>query len=334
MQTGKIGVLGAGSWGTTLAALLAGKGFDVKLWVREPEVFEEIRKTNENKTFLPGVKLPSNLTPCREFKEALSGAFIVLCVVPSHGLRAVFSQALPFISKDAVIVSATKGMEEATGLTAAGILNDVLKGVSHDGIVALSGPTFATELALKLPAAATAASLSARAGAKAQQAFSTPYFRVYTNADVIGVELGGALKNVMAIASGISDGLKLGHNARAALITRGLAEMTRLGVKMGANPLTFSGLSGMGDLVLTCTGPLSRNYSVGVAIGQGKSMDEITKGMTMVAEGVKTSRAARSLAASVGVDMPITSAVYSVLYEGKEARDAVIELMNRDLKGE
>ena len=334
MQTGKIGVLGAGSWGTTLAALLAAKGFDVRLWVREPDVFEEISKTGENKTFLPGVKLPPNLTPCRQFKEALEGASIVLCAVPSHGLRAVFSEARPFISKDAVIVSATKGIEEDTGLTAAGILKDTLKDVVHDGIVVLSGPTFATEVASKLPAAATAASLSAKAAVRVQQAFSTPYFRVYTNADVIGVELGGALKNVMAIASGISDGLKLGHNARAALITRGLAEMTRLGVKMGANPLTFSGLSGMGDLVLTCTGPLSRNYSVGVAIGRGKSIDEITKGMTMVAEGIKTSRAARSLAASVGVDMPITTAVYSVIYEGKGARDAVFELMSRDLKGE
>ena len=346
MQTEKIGVLGAGSWGTTLAALLAHKGFDVRLWVREPEVFDEIEKTGVNNAFLPGIKLPDNLKPCREFKEALSGASIVLCAVPSHGVRGVFKAARPFISGDAVIVSATKGMEEGTGLTPAGILKDTLKDAHYKGIVALSGPTFAKEVALKLPAAAAAASASMEAATIVQKTFSTPYFRVYTNTDVIGCEIGGALKNVIAIASGISDGLSLGHNARAALITRGLAEITRFGVQMGANPLTFSGLSGLGDLVLTCTGPLSRNYSVGVSIGQGGTIDEITKGMAggctpgrgctpgMVAEGVKTSKAARALAASIGVDMPITCAVYSVLYEGKGAKDAVFELMNRDLKGE
>lgn len=330
----RLTVLGAGSWGTTLAELLAQKGFPVKLWVRSAGLCASMADTRENQTYLPGVKLSKNLSPCNSLEEALSDTRFIVSVLPSHGVRDVFRSAKPFVSKDAIITSATKGIEEETHLPPSAIIKDVLKGAPYRGIVVLSGPSFAKEVIARLPAAVCAASASKDAADIVQKTFSAPYFRVYTNGDVTGVELGGALKNVIAIAAGASDGLALGHNARAALITRGLAEIARLGVRMGSNPLTFSGLSGLGDLVLTCTGALSRNYTVGVEIGKGRSLMDITGGMKMVAEGVKTSRAARSLARIKGVEMPITEAVYNVLYEGKPPKEAVLELMTRELKGE
>ncbi|MBZ0221069.1 MAG: NAD(P)-dependent glycerol-3-phosphate dehydrogenase [Candidatus Methylomirabilis sp.] len=330
---GRITVLGAGSWGTTLAQVLALKGKKVSLWAREEEVRASIAERRENSMYLPGVELSSGITPFTSIKEALDGSDFVVSVIPSHGLRGVFTEARDFIADGSLIVSATKGIEEGSMMTPAGVISEALSGKPFFFAV-LSGPSFAKEVSRMLPAALSAASASIESARRVQEEFSTNYFRVYTNDDVTGVELGGALKNVVAIASGISDGLGLGHNARAALITRGLAEMARLGVKMGARRETFSGLSGLGDLVLTCTGPLSRNYSVGVSIGRGEAIGDITGRMLEVAEGVKTSRAARELASGNGVEMPITEAVYSVIYERKQPREAVLELMGRNLKGE
>lgn len=330
----RITVMGGGSWGTTLAALLADKGYSVRLWAREEEVFRTITSSRENTLFLPGIKLNDNLTPHTDIAEAVTGSSIVLNAVPSHGVRDIFSKARPFISGDAVIVSATKGIEDLTLLTPSGVLKDVLKDTPYRAIAVISGPTFASEVSRRLPAAAVAASDALEVAQNVQRVFSTPYFRVYANTDVIGVELGGAYKNVIAIASGICDGIGLGANARAALITRGLAEISRLGIKLGANPLTLSGLSGLGDLVLTCTGPLSRNYSTGIAIGRGKSVAEATGGSLTVAEGVKTSKGAHALAVKTGVEMPITAEVYRVIYESKSPKDAAMELMGRNLRVE
>ncbi|MCC6503023.1 MAG: NAD(P)-dependent glycerol-3-phosphate dehydrogenase [Deltaproteobacteria bacterium] len=330
----KIAVLGAGSWGTTLSQVLSDSGAPVTLWAREEEVRESIAKRRVNETFLPGIVLSEKITPEAGIRAAVEGADFIVSVIPSHGVRAVFSEAGPFIRKDAIIVSATKGIEEGSMLTPSGILNEALKGCGHKAIAVLSGPSFANEVSRRLPAAVCAASTSIEAARAVQQAFSTNYFRVYANTDVIGVELGGALKNVIAIAAGISDGLALGHNARAALITRGLAEMGRLGAALGALPATFAGLSGLGDLVLTCTGPLSRNYTVGVSVGKGASIDEVTGSMRMVAEGVKTCRGASDLARRHNVDMPITEAVFSVLYKGVSPMKAVMGLMGRELKDE
>lgn len=331
----KISVLGAGSWGTTLAALLSNKGFSVALWARSTSVATSINENRENRTYLPDVRLPGGLVATSNLEQALSGARVVLSAVPSLGVRAVFEKASALIPPDSLIVSASKGIEEDTCLTPTGIIRDVLgRDTDPARLVVISGPSFAREVSLRLPTAVCAASTSAESAARAQQVFSNPYFRVYTNTDVTGVELGGALKNVIAVASGISDGLQLGHNSRAALITRGLAEITRLGVKLGAAPMTFSGLSGLGDLVLTCTGALSRNYTLGRSIGEGRSLEEVTSRMRMVAEGVKTSRGARELARRSEVEMPITEAVYNVLYRSMPPEEAVCELMTRGLKDE
>ncbi|OGQ59644.1 MAG: glycerol-3-phosphate dehydrogenase [Deltaproteobacteria bacterium RIFCSPLOWO2_02_FULL_53_8] len=330
----RITIMGGGSWGTTLANLLAEKGYDVHLWAREEEVFQTITASRENTLFLPNIRLNDNLTPHTDIAEAVTGSSIVLNVVPSHGVRDVFTKAKPFISKDALVVSATKGIEDVTLLTPSGVLKDVLKDMPYRAIAVISGPTFASEVSRRLPAAAVAASDVLDAAQYAQQVFSAPYFRVYASTDVIGVELGGAFKNVIAIASGICDGIGLGANARAALITRGLAEISRLGMKLGANPQTLSGLSGLGDLVLTCTGPLSRNYSTGIAIGRGRSVEQATGGNLTVAEGVKTSKGASALASKTGVEMPITTEVYKVIYESKSPKDAAMELMGRNLRVE
>jgi len=326
--------MGGGSWGTTLANLLAEKGHEVRLWLREEEACRAIAIGRENTLFLPGVRLSENLTPYNDVADALSGSAMVLNAVPSHGVREVFSAARPHISRDAVIVSATKGIEDGTLLTPSGVLKDALDGASYGAIAVLSGPTFASEVSARLPAAVVAASDDAHAAEFVQRLFSTAYFRVYAGSDVPGVELGGAFKNVIAIASGICDGLGLGANARAALITRGLAEITRLGVRLGANAHTFSGLSGLGDLVLTCTGALSRNYTTGVSIGRGKTVTEAVEGRLTVSEGVKTSKGAYALACRTGVDMPVTTEVYRVIHESKPPREAGMDLMSRDLRSE
>ncbi|MFQ5735631.1 MAG: NAD(P)H-dependent glycerol-3-phosphate dehydrogenase [Thermodesulfobacteriota bacterium] len=330
----RMAVLGAGSWGTTLAQVLALQGHGVSLWARNAELAGAMASGRENAAYLPGVRLSGNLLPTSSLEEALDGARMVVSAIPSHGLRAVFAEAAPLVAPGAVVVSATKGIEEGTLLLASGVLKEELAHRPGVELVVLSGPSFAREVSRGLPTAVCAGSASEDAAVAVQRAFSTDYFRVYTNTDVTGVELGGALKNVIAIASGISDGLGLGNNARAALITRGLAEISRLGVSMGARTATFSGLSGLGDLVLTCTGALSRNYTVGLEVGKGRSVEDVTGSMRMVAEGVRTSRAACELARKEGVEMPITGEICNVLYGGRAPKEAVLELMTRELKGE
>ena len=330
----KICVLGAGSWGTTLANILAEKGFDISLWIREEELYRIIQKTRENAFFLPGIKLAQNITSTNSIEEAVKNRAVVLCVIPSHGVRDIFVQVSKFLSKDAIIVNASKGIEQETLLTVSQILMRILPKSFHKNLSVLSGPTFAKEVSRKLPTAICVAANKKAVAEKVQQVFNTNYFRVYTNSDMIGVEISGALKNVIAIAAGISDGLSLGMNARAALITRGLAEISRLGISMGADAATFAGLSGLGDLVLTCTGELSRNRSVGMMIGKGGKLKDILSEMKMVAEGVKTAKATYELAKKYGVEMPITEQVYRVLYEDKAPKDAVMDLMTRRLKGE
>jgi len=328
----KITVIGAGTWGTTLANLLAVKGYGVILWAREAEVVAGINDNGVNELFLTGLKLSPNLAAEKSLSKAVEGAELVLSVVPSHGVRAVFEEIKEAMPPKAHIVSASKGIEADSFLMPSAIIQEVLRG--KPSVTVLSGPSFAVEVSAGLPAAVSAANPSAEGARLVQEIFSTPAFRVYTSKDVVGVELGGALKNVMAIASGISDGLELGYNARAALITRGLAEISRLGAALGARQETFAGLSGLGDLVLTCTGPLSRNYSVGLELGRGKALKEITSSMQMVAEGVKTSGAALALATQKKVDMPITKAVCAVIEGTAAPKDAVLELMRRELREE
>jgi glycerol-3-phosphate dehydrogenase (NAD(P)+) len=333
-MTEKVAVIGAGSWGTTLADLLAKKGHEVILWAYEPELVQEMRESRENSLFLPGIKLNENLGFTNDLKEAFAGCTMVLCVVPSQLVRRVIGNAVDCIPRDAIFVSASKGIEVDTLATVSEIYREILPAEIYRNFAALSGPSFAREVAQEMPTAVAAASESEEVARRVQEAFTTGYFRVYRNTDVVGVELGGAIKNVIAIAAGISDGLGFGSNTRAALITRGLAEMTRLGLAMGAQPSTFAGLAGMGDLVLTCTGDLSRNRSVGIQLGQGRQLSEILGEMRMVAEGVKTTESAYNLAKKLGVEMPIIEKMYQMLYENKPAREAVLELMSRNLKAE
>lgn len=330
----KIAVIGAGSWGTTLADLLAKKGNAVTLWAYEPELVLEMQEKRENSLFLPGIRLSDNLAFTNDLAEAYAGCTMVLCVVPSQLVRRVMTNSLPFLPKEVIIVSASKGIEVDTLATVSEIYQEILSPEMFANFAALSGPSFAREVAQEMPTAVTAAAASEQVARRVQDAFTTSFFRVYRNEDVVGVELGGAIKNVIAIAAGISDGLGFGCNTRAALITRGLAEMTRLGVAMGAQAATFAGLAGMGDLVLTCTGDLSRNRSVGIQIGQGRQLAEILGEMRMVAEGVKTTESAYNLSKKLGVEMPIIEKMYQMLYQDKPAREAVLELMSRNLKAE
>ncbi len=333
-QITKIGVIGAGSWGTTLANLLAEKGLSTDLWVREEEVYTQIKEEGINRMFLPGRPLVSTLNPVKTFEEAICEKELVVIVVPSHVFREVLQKMRPYLRPGMGLISATKGIENNSLKIMSQVVEDVLPGQYADRLACLAGPSFAKEVIIKQPTAVTIACRDHAYGEQLQRLFSTEYFRVYVSTDVVGVQLCGALKNVIAIAAGAADGLGFGLNVRAALITRGLAEITRLGVAMGANPMTFAGLSGVGDLVLTCTGDLSRNRTVGLKIGQGMRLEEITKGMNMVAEGIKTSISAYELARKMKVDMPITNQVYEVLYREKDARLAVKELMTRGLKKE
>ncbi|MBW7933876.1 MAG: NAD(P)-dependent glycerol-3-phosphate dehydrogenase [Gemmatimonadaceae bacterium] len=327
----KCAVMGAGAWGTALANLLAENGHDTTIWCLEPDVAEAITHSAANPRFLAGASLAPTLRGTTDKAAALEGAALVLFASPSHVLRDVVSHARAWVAPGALAVVATKGIERHSFALMTDIVADELHG--HE-VVALSGPSFAAEVVERHPTAVVAASTSAAAAARVQQTLSTPYFRVYSTDDVTGVELGGALKNVMAVAAGMSDGLGLGFNTRAALITRGLAEMTRLGVAMGAHPQTFAGLAGMGDLVLTCTGSLSRNRQVGLEIGRGATLSEVLSGRETVAEGVITTESARELAQDRGVDMPIVAAVHRVLFEQQPARQAMVELMSRELRGE
>jgi glycerol-3-phosphate dehydrogenase (NAD(P)+) len=327
----KISVVGAGAWGTALANLLTENEHEVMLWAHEPDVAESVNANAENRRFLAGVPLHRDLRATTVIEQSLEGASLVLFVAPSHVLRQVAASASRHVPVGTPLVVATKGIDRERLSLMTEVVEEEIPGRP---IVALSGPSFALEVANHLPTAIVAASDSPDAAQTVQRALSTSAFRVYTQGDVIGVELGGALKNIMAVATGISDGLQLGFNARAALITRGLAEMTRLGVKMGAQPATFAGLAGIGDLVLTCTGSLSRNRSVGLEIGRGATLSEVLQGRETVAEGVTTTESAKKLAEKHGVEMPIVNAVHRVLFERQPARWALVELMTRDLKGE
>jgi len=325
-----IAVIGAGSWGTTLAHLLSSKGFEIALWVYEKELSEEIRQTRINSIYLPDIELPDNIHITGSLEEALKKARYIVNAVPAQYTRSIFKELLPHIIDEAIIISVAKGIERGTLLT----VSSILKELSAHPVAVLSGPSFAKEVIKKLPTAVTLATENIHAGVLLQEIFNVNHFRVYTHDDMLGVELGGSLKNVMAIASGIADSLGLGNNARASLITRGLVEMTRLGIAMGAKERTFSGLSGIGDLVLTCSSPLSRNYTVGVKLGQGMKLKDILTQMRSVAEGVPTAESAYELSKKYRIEMPIIEQVYKVLYEDKDAALAVKDLMERSLKSE
>ena len=332
-----IAIIGAGAWGTGLAIVLGRKGTHrVRLWAHETEVCQGIQRRRINEQFLPGCLIPDGVTATNDLASALAGAQIVVSVMPSQHCRGLFERMRPLLPLQALITSATKGLEEGSLER----MTEVIAEVLHDdrpapAIGALSGPSFAQEVARGDPTAVTIASSDAALARSVQTEFSDPHFRVYTNSDVIGVELGGALKNIVAIAAGICDGLGLGHNSVAALITRGLAEMTRLVTACGGRAETMAGLAGLGDLVLTCTGGLSRNRSVGVELGRGRKLPEILAGMHgMVAEGIFTTAAAVGLARARGVEMPITAKMHAILHQGKSPREAIHELMTRSGKSE
>jgi len=330
----RIGVVGGGSWGTALANLLAVKGYVIDWWVFEPELVAQISEQRENSVFLPGITLSTNLTPTNDLQAVIHDKDLVLIVVPSHVMRLVTEKMNGHLSPDAVVVSASKGIENNTQLTMSAVISQSIPSLDENHLAVLSGPSFAIEVARCVPTVITAASKDPDCAQMVQQVFSTPWFRVYTHHDIIGAELGGAVKNVIAIAAGMIDGLGLGLNTRAALITRGLAEMIRLGQAMGADPMTFSGSAGLGDLVLTCTGDLSRNHTIGKKIGQGAKLNDLLKEMRMVAEGVKTARSVYNLSRRMGVEMPIAHAIYHILYEDLDPKEAVGMLMTRDLKSE
>ena len=330
----RIGVIGAGAWGTALAKHMAGKGLAVTLWAYEQDVVDGINRTHENPVFLPGVPLPPSLTATSSLAQVASDCEGLLFVVPSHVARLVLKQLAPVVSPSMPLISATKGVEEETFLLMTQVMQEVLPAAMHGRLMVLSGPSFAAEVSQGQPTALCLAGQDMSLVSAFQSALMTPALRVYADSDLIGVQLGGALKNVMALAAGVVDGLGLGHNARAALITRGLAEIVRLGHAMGADARTFYGLSGVGDLVLTCTGSLSRNHTVGVRLGKGEKLEEILGSMKAVAEGVRTAKAASGLARRHGVEMPIVREINDVLFEGKSCRQAVADLMERDAKPE
>lgn len=327
----RIAVLGAGSWGTTLADLLGRKGNEVRLWAFEPEVAASVNRSRENSLFLPGVPLHERVRAYTDAREAVAGVDVLVSAAPSHAVRAVVGQVRGCVPDGTLVVSVTKGIELDTLERMSTVLEEALPGAR---VAALSGPSFAQEVCAGQPTAVVAAAPDAADALDAQRVFATPAFRVYSHADVVGVELAGALKNVIAIAAGILEGLGLGHNARAALLTRGLAEISRLGVALGADPLTFAGLAGMGDLILTACGQLSRNRALGVAVAQGASFETYRAAHRSVAEGANASRAGAALALREGVELPITAKVCEVLFEGRPARDGVAELMGRELKPE
>lgn len=334
MSERHLAVVGAGSWGTAIAKVLSGAGHDVRLWAYESEVVADIEEFGMNRTYLPDVQLPKGLTPTNDLPDAVRGAEAVVSVMPSQHVARVMSQAVPHLDDDAIVISASKGIELSTLRRMDDVFASMLTPGQIERFTVLSGPSFAVEVAREMPTAVVVASRSREARLRAQELFQTEYFRVYTNRDVIGVELGGALKNVIALAAGVAAGLGFGHNTRAALITRGLAEMTRLGVALGADRHTFAGLAGMGDLVLTCTGELSRNRTVGFRLGQGEALTDILGHMTAVAEGVKTAQAVVDLAEQTGVEMPISVEVNAILTEGRDPLQALRNLMLRDPKPE
>jgi len=328
-----VGVLGSGSFGTCLA-LHCARDHDVTIWSRSPEIADAINRDHRNPRYLSDLRLPENIIATDDLEEALSGRELVICAVPSHGVREVLRAANAFFPDQAVLVSTVKGIESDTLMRMDQVYEDVLDPVHHPRLVFLSGPSFAHEVAEGRPTAVTLACREEAYAISVQESISTPTFRCYSASDVIGVELGGALKNVIAIAVGICDGLETGLNARAALMTRGLREITRLGVAMGADPITFLGLAGMGDLVLTCTGDLSRNRTVGMELGRGRKLEEILAGMSEVAEGIRTTAAAVELARRHGVEMPIVEAVQAMLTGRVSPAEGGKRLMMRQLRSE
>jgi glycerol-3-phosphate dehydrogenase (NAD(P)+) len=327
-------VLGAGSWGTALASLLAGKGYTVTAWDKDQAVLEDIARNHRNERYLPGTQLPATVHAATEIVKALEGAELVVLAVPSHAVRPVIIEAKRHIHAGMPLVCVAKGIELETLMTMSEVVEDVLPVPLHPYVAVLSGPSFAKEVAKGLPTAVTVAARWERIAKQVQDAFHSKTFRPYTSGDVVGCEIGGCVKNVVAIAAGISDGFGFGANSLAALITRGLAEISRLAVRKGANPLTLSGLSGLGDLVLTCSSDLSRNRTVGRGLAAGKTADEIQKELGQVAEGVRNAKSARELARRLGVDMPITETIYRVLYEGLPPKEAVSQIMMRETKPE
>lgn len=324
-------VVGAGAWGTALADLLARNKHEVRLWAYEPDVVDSINRRHENVRFLRDHALTSSIQATGDLNAAVDSAELVIFATPSHVLRSITRSVAGSLPASSPLVVATKGIEKGTLCLMTEVVEQEAKAAT---VVALSGPSFASEVVSCQPTAVVVASGEEGAARIAQQALSSPYFRAYTHTDVVGVELGGALKNVMAVATGIAEGLGLGFNARAALVTRGLAEMTRLGVALGAEDTTFAGLAGLGDLVLTCTGSLSRNRAVGVEVGKGRQLDEVLRDRETVAEGVFAAQSARELAARKGIEMPIVDAVNRVLFEGQSARSAIGALMTRELRAE
>src|SRR5512146_1488346 len=327
-------VLGAGSWGTALGDALAGKGYNVTAWDKDVAVLDDISKHHRNERYLPGVALPAKLHAHADIVKALEGAELVVVAVPSHAVRPVAIEMKRHVHAGMPIVNVAKGIELDSLMTMSEVLEDVLPVPLHPYVAVLSGPSFAKEVAKGLPTAVTVAARWERIAKQVQDAFHTKTFRPYTSGDVVGCEIGGCVKNVVAIAAGISDGFGFGANSLAALITRGLAEISRLAVRKGANPLTLSGLAGLGDLVLTCSSDLSRNRTVGRGLAAGKGADEIQRELGQVAEGVRNAKSARELARRLGVEMPITECVYRVLYEGVPPRDAVTAIMMRETKPE
>lgn len=329
-----LAVVGGGSWGTALATVLAPRFERVRLWVYEEDLAARIESTRENDVYLPGFRLPENIDICSEFSPVLAGAGIVLSVMPSHLVRPLYSRMLPLLDSSMLFVSATKGLENGTLLRVSEVIGEVVRPRFEPRIAVISGPTFAREVARGDPTALVVASTDVELAQSVQTAFSGPTFRLYTSADPVGVEIGGSVKNVIAIGAGVCHGLGLGSNALAALITRGLAEMTRLAMAMGGCQQTLAGLAGMGDLVLTCTGELSRNRSVGLELARGRKLDEIVNSMKMIAEGIKTTNATVELARRFGVEMPISAQMYEMLHFGVAPQKAIRSLMERSLKQE
>lgn len=324
----RIAVLGAGSWGTAIAALLANKGYAVCLWARSQSTVENIKAAGQNDKYLPGVALPTGLHITSSLESALTQAHIAVIVTPSHGVRETIHNAAPYLHKEMYIVSATKGFELGSLLRMTEVIEEELS-FPAERLAVLSGPNHAEEVGRGMPTTTVLAAKKKSIAEYLQDVFMTPTFRVYTNPDVVGVEIGGALKNIIALGTGIADGLNFGDNSKAALMTRGLAEITRLGMAMGAKPLTFAGLSGLGDLVVTCTSMHSRNRRAGIELGRGKRMDEVESSTGMVVEGIRTTKAAFALAQQYAVEMPITEQIYKILYEGKNPHVAVVDLMLR-----
>jgi len=330
----RISVIGAGSWGTALTVILARRGHPIKIWAYEPEVVDGINSRRENRLYLPGVKLPDSVLATGELDQALLGSAVVLTVMPSHVCRSLYTAMLPHLTPKMIFVSATKGIETDSLMRMSEVIRSIVAPSFEPRICVLSGPSFAKEAVRGDPTAVVAASDEKETAKFIQREFSSTTFRLYTTSDVVGVEVGGAVKNVIAIASGVIEGLGLGHNPAAALLTRGLAEITRLACACGARRETMAGLAGMGDLALTCTGDLSRNRTVGVELGKGRRLEEIVGSMRMVAEGVKTTRATVALAGKHNVEVPITSQVNRILDGAVSPREAIRELMERTLKDE